>query len=375
MAGKDFLALLSRRKKDGPPLDVTCFYETIETELSIIVPKGSATLAGYKSIRVRANHRDIVRFEHDTHPTFSEVIDELHRWIEQFAMEHGEVAGIDPRQVRRCVDSLKFTQILDRQATIERATHETCNWVLENGEYRDWTRRRRLAESHGLLWIKGKLGSGKSVLTRFLWSRKPTLPGSVRLMFFFNARGAELERPSLGLYRSLLLQLILNKWSRYGTKAFITQLARKEEIFGEGNFLWQLTELQDAFHDLITSGSLPPLELFVDAIDECDEDGVCRFVRLFGLSATSAVQKGLNVNLCWSSRHYPHISTKFSFELCMEDQNRSDIQKFVHQELSTYDTIEDAFNDEQYIVDSACGIFLWASLVVRELVKAADKGI
>jgi hypothetical protein len=41
-------------------------------------------------------------------------------------MKYGEVAGIDPRRVRRCVQSLTFPQIYDRQSTIERAADATC---------------------------------------------------------------------------------------------------------------------------------------------------------------------------------------------------------------------------------------------------------
>ena len=371
----DFLSLLQRRKSDGPPIDVTCLHETLQTGTFIIVPRDSAVLRGYNSISCHADHRDIVRFNKQENAGFLAIVAELRRWMEQFAMEYGEVGGIDPRQVRRCVESLKFSQLHSRQAAIERAASDTCAWILDNSWYRAWMNRRELDTSHGLLWIKGKPGSGKSTLMKFLCEKTSALPGSVRLLFFLNARGAELEKIPLGLYRSLLLQLVINKQSRPAMKSFFARLDEKEEVFGEGKYAWQLTELQDSFHDVVVSGGLPPLELFVDALDECAEDQVRRFVRLVGISAEKALARGLTLNVCWSSRHYPHISTKYSFELHLEDQNSSDIRRFVHQELSACDSLGAEVDFEQQIVARAHGVFLWASIVVQKLVRAADKGL
>jgi hypothetical protein len=370
----DFMSLLQRRQSEGPPLDVTCLFETMKTSKFTIVPRRSAVLPGYNSISVPANHQDIVRFSDKWDHGFKTILAELRRWIDHFAMEYGEVEGIDPRIVRRCVESLRFPELHNRQAAIERAAEETCTWILADHRYQAWIARQELDRSRGLLWIKGKPGSGKSTLMKFLCERASPLPKSIRLTYYFNARGTELERTPLGLYRSLMLQLVVNKHSRPAMKPFLTQLDEKEEIFGQGKYAWRLTEVQDAFHDTVTSGGLPPLELFVDALDECDEGQVRHFVRRVSLSAAKAVAKGLAVNVCWSSRHYPHISTKCSFEIHLENQNSSDIRSFVHQELSACTTLGDHSNFEQYIVNEARGVFLWATLVVQRLVKAADDG-
>src|SRR5277367_6760498 len=107
--------------------------------------------------------------------------------------------------MRRCVESLAFPQIFDRQSAIEPAADETCSWILKNVRYRTWSSRQELHKSHSLLWIKGKPGSGKSTLMKFLCERTSPLPGSQRLIFLFNARGSELEKSPVGLMRSLML--------------------------------------------------------------------------------------------------------------------------------------------------------------------------
>lgn len=229
----DFLSSL-QRKLTGPPLAVACLHETLKTGLFTIVPQHSTVLSGYNSISVPANHRDIVRFNKDTDGGFLTIVAELRRWIDEFAMAYGEVGGIDPRRIHRCVESLRFSQMHNRMAATERAADDTCAWILSNDRYRAWVARQGLEKSNGLLWIKGKPGSGKSTLTKYLLERESRLPGSLRLVFFFNARGAELERTLLGLYRSLVSQLVIQKRSRSAMKPFLAKLNQKEKLFGEG---------------------------------------------------------------------------------------------------------------------------------------------
>jgi pantothenate kinase-related protein Tda10 len=52
--------------------------------------------------------------------------------------------------------SLAFPQMLDRRDNVELCHTNTCQWILDLAKYQSWRR-----ESPGLLWIKGKPGSGK----------------------------------------------------------------------------------------------------------------------------------------------------------------------------------------------------------------------
>jgi hypothetical protein len=81
-------------------------------------------------------------------------------------------------------------------------------------------------------------------------------------------------------------------------KAFFTTFYKKEEALGEGKSTWRLMELQDAITDALISGQLPPLELFIDALDECDEDQVRRFVRFIDVLAAKALAKELVFGVC-----------------------------------------------------------------------------
>jgi ABC-type ATPase involved in cell division len=67
------------------------------------------------------------------------------------------------------------------------------------------------SQYHGFLWIRGKLGAGKSIMMKFIYAKrkKKDIPmKAITVSFFFNARGKLLEKSVSGMYRSLLLQLL-----------------------------------------------------------------------------------------------------------------------------------------------------------------------
>jgi hypothetical protein len=108
--------------------------------------------------------------------------------------------------------SLSFDQMDSRRYTIKGAYSTTCQWILKHPAYVDWIDPKKLHQHGGFLWINGKPGAGKSTLIKFVHAYADReRPGhEILLSFFFNARGDELERSTVGMYRALLFQL-LNK--------------------------------------------------------------------------------------------------------------------------------------------------------------------
>jgi hypothetical protein len=62
------------------------------------------------------------------------------------------------------VESLSFDRIEARENTIKRALETTCGWLLTSPKYQQWLNSTSFSNQHGLLWIKGKPGVGKSTL-------------------------------------------------------------------------------------------------------------------------------------------------------------------------------------------------------------------
>jgi hypothetical protein len=184
-------------------------------------------------------------------------------------------------------------------------------------------------------------GSGKSTMMKHLFKahqRKSTWSGSLCLGFFFNARGVEIERTPIGLCRTLLSQL-LRQCPRLLCK-LIPRYLEKKKTFGEKTSHWQLSELQDFFHEAISSPNLPTIDVFIDALDECNGDEVRRIVKPLNISASQALANGASLKMCWASRHYPHIRVDKVLELRLEDQNARDIEQYVRQGMTPFEEID-----------------------------------
>src|ERR1700722_12814349 len=91
---------------------------------------------------------------------------------------------------------------------IAHAAEGTCEWLLDRPEYKHW-----ISACQGLLWIKGKPGAGKSTLLKYVLQHsslsKPVSQARCLVVsFFFHGRGTNLQKTPLGLFRSLLYQLL-----------------------------------------------------------------------------------------------------------------------------------------------------------------------
>ena len=94
-------------------------------------------------------------------------------------------------------------------------------------------------------------------------------PTSVIISFFFNARGSPLERRPLGLFRSLLLQLLQQR--RDLLSAFLPNF-RTKRVKLPPNWEWQEGELREYFSDVVISAKVSSMIVFIDALDECGEE-------------------------------------------------------------------------------------------------------
>jgi protein SERAC1 len=130
-----------------------------------------------------------------------------------------------------------------RQNAIRPALDDTCKWLFQSLEYRKWESREHIAEYSGMLWLKGKPGSGKSTLMKQAVQRAEQnrpCACTIILKFYFNARGLAIERGPLDLYRSLLHQLL---WKTRPFPEEILSSYREKEATRQ-NWEWELGELQ-----------------------------------------------------------------------------------------------------------------------------------
>ncbi|QLI67824.1 Ankyrin-1 [Metarhizium brunneum] len=283
----------------------------------------------------------------------------------------GENQSLNDEQRRVLLESLRFDQIDARQMTIKNAHAKTCKWLLQTPAYLDWLDPNKFNEHFGFLWIKGKPGAGKSTLMKFaLANARKKTKGKIIISFFFNARGSDLEKSTIGLYRSILLQLL-------------DRLPGLQEVFDSlpsairdsGYDQWRVESLKALFEKAVQGLGETGLMCFIDALDECDEDQIRDMISFFESLSQTTTPAGISFRVCFSSRHYPHISIKRGLNLILEghEGHGQDIVNYVDSEL-TIGHSRLAAQIRADLQEKASGVFMWVVLVVGILNKAHDKG-
>ncbi|PYH71859.1 ankyrin [Aspergillus vadensis CBS 113365] len=269
------------------------------------------------------------------------------------------------------MDALRPDQHESRQATIKPAHAKTCRWLLEKQEYVNWMDSNRFPEHRGFLWIKGKAGSGKSTMMKFAFLQADaTVDADTKVIsFFFNARGEDVEKSTLGMYRSLLAQ-ILEKVPELQVLLDELDFERWDE-----EYPWCHEILQCTLRRSISQLGGRRVICFVDALDECEEEQVRAMVEFIQSLGEHAISSNVHLHVCFSSRHYPHIAIEEGLELILEDQegHANDITRYLQSELKIGRS-KQAEDIRREIQAKASGIFLWMVLVVRILNREFQRG-
>ncbi|KUI70954.1 Ankyrin-2 [Cytospora mali] len=239
---------------------------------------------------------------------------------------------------------LYFDEIDARLLNLKPAYKTTCQWILKKDKYIEWLSAERLNDHHGFLWIKGKPGARKSILMKYLTddAGKTTTTNKEILViwFFFNARGEELERSTLGLYRKSWQIELLKK-----TLVSAVEYLKRD---------WEL-------------------RLFVDAPDECSDTKVADTVSFSEELGERAVEHNTNLRICFSSRYYPTITVKKGKEIRLneEEEHSLNIVRYINSQLKlgTFGKSKKADELRNNILEKSAGIFLWVALVIPMLNK------
>ena len=268
--------------------------------------------------------------------------------------------------VKAFLKSLAFAEMDNRRGNIQRALDDTCGWLYSTTQYDDWINNTNVAEDHGLLWIKGKPGSGKSTLMKDAEHRAKLRYKDTQTTiaaFFFNARGTgHLEKSPFGLYRSLLYQVLCQDSLALD---HLCPLFKQKAMFNP-TVTWHQEELQDLLSRVFATCESRPAVLFIDAMDECDDAEVRDLVRFFKILSNKACNAGADLKICFSSRHYPHISINGCPEVVVEKHNRADILLYIVAEAEDNDSIADL---KEEIFERSSGVFLWVVLAIAMLGK------
>ncbi|KIW71217.1 hypothetical protein, variant [Phialophora macrospora] len=288
-------------------------------------------------------------------------------------LKNGSITADEQAKYHRLLQSLTFERMDARLLNIKNALPRTCRWIFEEEKFTMWITRKGIEDNHGFLWIKGKPASGKStIMKEAVKTVKKGHPGDIVISYFFNAQArGHLENSSVGMYRSLVLQILQARPQLQGH--FLQMFATKDR---EGLLDdWTPTELQGFLTDVVESLGDCPLDVFVDALDEGDENDVRELIAFLEELSQRAVTYGTSLRICLSSCHFPHISIRKGLFLVMEHQDgqRDDIETYVRLRLSG-----DGGHRMEELREKVCQkssrVFLWVVLVIPILNTLYDRG-
>jgi hypothetical protein len=230
--------------------------------------------------------------------------------------------------------SLSFDQMDSRRSTIKSAYSTTCKWLLNHPTYLQWTNPACSNQHQGFLWIRGKPGAGKSTLIKFAHAKagKERSPDpEILVSFFFNARGADLEKTTIGMYRSIAYQLLK---ATGDLQDLLNELfpSTDDAVRFSG---WTIDSLQTIISTSVAKLGQRRLKCFIDALDECDEEEIREMIIFFEDLTADAVANGCHICICFASRHYPAIDVQHGLKLTLEseDGHSEDLAKYIRNHL------------------------------------------
>lgn len=356
---------------------------------------------------IEANHMEMCRFAEADHPNYRKVAGEL-RSIYLSIVElnaqglhqcgriqrHGltgsaatsskildKATGDELNDGERaCLRSLWFPSMDTRSQDLEKPAQHTCLWILNHEVYQDWYSDRNPSKHFGLLWLKGKPGAGKSVLMKEAFRQaalKQEESDYWTAAFFFNGKGDELEHSPVGLFRSLLHQLLPRhrELLRRLSKIWDERKLHSGDS-GVPTAPWREAELRSFFRSAFAKQPAKRVLIFIDALDECDSKSIQSQAHFWREITKSAYTTGVHLNVCMSSRHFPHVTVSDCAEIVVENHNSQDIAIYVEQKFE----LSIATSEPQWgllrdmVLGKSAGVFLWVVLVVEELLGKWDDG-
>ncbi|KAL5610635.1 hypothetical protein FOBRF1_006752 [Fusarium oxysporum] len=200
----------------------------------------------------------------------------------------------------RCIADLRLTDTRDDKARIEQTKggllRDSYLWILDNTDFqlfRDDPQRR-------MLWIKGDLGKGKTMLLCDIINELEKETANLVCYFFCQGTDSRINNATAvlrGLIYLLIDQqpsLMPHVWKRYDQAG--------KGLFEDVNAWWALS---DILVNILQDPDLTSTFLLIDALDEC-ETGLSMLLDLI-------VQHSSSARLKWlvSSRNKAEIERKF----------------------------------------------------------------
>lgn len=266
----------------------------------------------------------------------------------------------------------------------------TLDWVKEHPAYVGWIKRESSIHDTEnkmetcILGIRGKAGSGKSILLNSLINDMKSQPSQTHLVlyFFFRYREETSSRSRQGMYRALLHQLLrfmpdagweLWAWIEGNKPAdpdiFIESLGpRPEDTLRE----WFIRVLSEASKKC-------RIRIFLDALDEAGDEEARNIVADIRRIDRQVRKVSTGLSICFSCRFFPAIVVDNGLDIHIDICNRHDIFQYVLTELEEdHGTVQWFDRNKRKtlagnIRDQAEGMFIHAVVQTNDIKSSGTK--
>ena len=253
-----------------------------------------------------------------------------------------------------------------RTYDITTASETSVQWLVEDSDYVKWQKSDK-----GMLWIKGKPGSGKSTLMKFISSQDVMTQNSrdsMLVAFFFNSRGVELQRTLPGFFRMLLYHLINQVKSLQSRFLDHCRLKQASQKTTNGELEWNLNELRDIVTSYIPRAlETTRLKIYADALDECVESAAVDLSTYLENLILESSTNGI-IHICIACRYYPILDSLTGLHIVVENRNTMAIATHVNETLAKKFSMSLASKEvnaiKHDINERASGVFQWVVLVL-----------
>ncbi|RGP77488.1 hypothetical protein FLONG3_4407 [Fusarium longipes] len=264
------------------------------------------------------------------------------------------------------LQSFEFPSIQNFHIEPIPSTPNSSLWIDQDPLFTNWKNSK-----HGLLWLRGSEGSGKSTLMgHVLHSQLREERSTIHLTYSFSICGTELPRTRLGILRALLHQLIPQS-----PETFNDIKARFERIQSvlppKQKVAWSAQELFEDLTKVITKIlKTRSVCIYVDGIDRSEGDTAAKLVQDF-LKLLEKSQPKLSVkepsmthgvNIIFSSTTFPAKEPFPQSYIDVDERNGPSLRRFLEEQLSTTD-----FNTRQLVLSKSGSSFVSARLIIHHI--------
>ncbi|CEJ55150.1 hypothetical protein PMG11_01425 [Penicillium brasilianum] len=276
-------------------------------------------------------------------------------------------------KVDACRNALFLTDpIIDREtlkSTKGERTAGTCEWIKDNETYKSW-----LEGSPQCLWISGKPGKGKTMLSNFLIEELETHTQGMKdtVLFYFCSHQDEKRNSAVAVLRGLAYQLVRERRElSKDVLSWFESPERTQTTLSSAEALWII------FRTLLQAPDLSTVFCVLDGLDECDEASarllVDKFCQYF--SPKSSQPSGGLLKLVIVSRNIARLNAFPQVKLDPDNDGHvgSNIELFISAKVQELERVQ-GFNSirkkvEGALLSGADGTFLWVGFVMGELSK------